>query len=221
MEPQLTRPLDPVSVALIEEQVLETMRLKGLAPSWDSFFRFLTVFEDIGRYTTDGLGNIQSVDFEGLVLEVTSGSTAEAFLTLNVAAGTLVSHLKQTRCRFAFKTTNTSNVNFDVVTIGGAGGYIGVGFRSGQMLGLSSDGTTEKTVVLRTAYTGDTFYEVEILFFPGNRMVFLLDGVERGMINTNFPSAVPTYIFSAGIEKLTAATQNGHVAYFELIQSRL
>ena len=99
--------------------------------------------------------------------------------------------------------------------------YYGFKVIDASLYGVTYDGTTEKTVLLQTI-TATTF-NLEARYLPGDKVVFLVESTEKGVISSNLPVPLETaniQLMDIRIKTTTTAIKTIQVSFFEYFQAR-
>ena len=188
-----------------------------------SYLRYFTIFESVDRLSTTAGGSNQTTDTDGLFLEVDSGSSDETeLISLITNDDTLIRHDRETIIKTAMKVNSGSDLDVSMSALGVSDGYIEFLISDGVLTGRSNDGTTTKSVTLISSISVDTFYTLEAHLFPKDKIVFKVNGIERGTIRENLPAGSPAQMFNFSLLRTAGtATKSGHAAFFELVQARI
>lgn len=222
MEQQLIDPLDPKTKAVLKAHIAEVLPGLLFDAKWRSHFDFFTVFESIDRLYYDGGGSAALTDSEGLKLEVSALGATEANFFLLMPAGALIRHDKPTRFRCALRVTSIADMSASVYSLVpvSAVDWISVGIENGRLLGTVTINTVVRDIDLGAA-AANTFYTLEYRYVPGDRVVFFVDGVEKGTLTNVLLTADPEGIFQFGVARSAAATKGATLAYVHFSQGLL
>lgn len=197
------------------ERILETM--------WNDFL-YITPFYAESARVLDGSSGTGSGTFstEGIVCETgaTSGGVGERSLA---SVSEIIKRTRETRFRAIAKVDATTAVTAFVGCLGLDGlNSTGFVFDSGTLKGRVNNGSTTTDVSLQS-YAANTYYELELVLYPGSGVKFLVDGIEKGSISGGnlLPQGTSNiYIFTASISNSAAANKILYVSYLEFIQRR-
>lgn len=223
-EGQLKYPPNEQTIKSVEESVDIFLKNKVFDINWRDYFYLTSVFEAIGRYisTVSGTG-ATTVDQNGLILSTGATSGSDAGVSLGIANSTkLFQFDKETRFRTILKLDVSTNATLDIGSLQDTtASFIDFLIAEGAITGRSKDGTTTKTVALGS-YSDNSIVELEFRYFPQERIVFFVNGVESGTITSNFPTdkAGAKYIFASSVQNSAAEDKNANVYFFEFIQKR-
>ncbi len=175
---------------VLDEGLLSDKILDGI---WNNIFYYRTVFEDVAidiKTCTPGSGldcPSTGVDPDGLILvteAATTGNFADVDKTPLAESG--LNWSKRARLRIGFRVPSIAAQT--VYMIRGSQNisspYYGFKITNATLMGVTYDKTTEKTVTLQTI-VASTSYLVEARYSPSDKVVFLVDGVEKGVITSN------------------------------------
>ena len=216
---QLNLPLDQQSKKIIERTVDEFLKDKVFELIWKHTFHYITFFESFDGFSTSGTATIDKDDVQ-LTTGATSGNSANIVKT--PAWQGLVTFSQQSYWRTTISvSTVTAVTKYFVVGSLASGSYYGFKIVDDSLKGVSYDGTTEKTVDLATISTGT--YNLEARYLPSNKIIFLVNAAESGVITQNLPLPVVTVnvnFFEFKITTNANAAKTMQFSFFEYLQSR-
>lgn len=157
--------------------------------------RYETLFDSIDGWNQDsaGLGAITLADG---YLNISSGVAAGSFAQLQKLI--TFSHWQMSwskkrvirACiRFSFKAGGTEDSYFSTPTKGPAMGF-GLQFKADKIIGYAADAdgiVEELTLVGGLVGSWEEEHVYEMIFFPGARVQFRVDGVFKGNLSTRLP----------------------------------
>ena len=199
----------------------ETLPDKIFDLTWKKMFHWITFFESIDGFAlsatapTIGSANIS------LTTSGASGNEVE------ISKPPLYQGLVTFSQRSAFRTTiNLSVVTNQTVyvTVGNKDSthYYGFKVTNATLFGVTYDGGTENAVTLATL-SAATAYTLEARYNPSDKVVFLVDNIEKGASKTNLPSPVVTanaQMMDIRIKANAAEAKTLQASYFEYLQRR-
>jgi hypothetical protein len=233
MPPVLSYPLDPIDEGIIRKAVSD--RILGPAifdAVWRNLYYYSFQYESL-----DGLslqGNVPTIDSTGItmataaVLNSTSGIVKDATAQKALTFG----KRQAFRLTLEFGAASLSNVtaHFSVGVFGIGENYYGFELANSTLKGSSSNGNTSTTnAVTLATLSGATSYEIEACLDPiAKRVVFLVNGVEKGNVTTEIPSGTSASgvltplgnIIDWQIKTTDANAKTVSIGNFELIQQR-
>lgn len=202
---------------------------------WDNIVRFTTFFESL-----DGYGNT-NVAFSGEDLlfsvpatlgqysEIDKTPSVQPFLSFNAR------QFFRTTIRIGSAPTLTALKGKIVVgsaTADGAGDYVtnlkcyGFKIDGTSLYGVTGDGTAETTLLLGTIAV-DSLYNLTAKLFPGeHKVIFYIDGIEKGNIQTRIPvssatTAEPNFFTFNFTNGENVAGKEFTISLFDFIQDRV
>lgn len=199
---------------LNSERVLEVI--------WDDFLYTIPTFAPIERYTrVTTLGSVV-MDDTGLVCTTgaSSGDSSVGYLGVD---DSVITRTRETRFRAITKVSSTSSIDCGVGTLGTlANNSTGFQFLNGTLYARCDDGSTETSISVGS-YTADTFYDLQIFFYPNTGVKFFVDGIEKTTITTNFPvgtGALARKLIYAYAGTTAAAAKSLTVSLAEFLQRK-
>lgn len=222
---QLQYPANVDTIRTIEEASNTFLPSKMFDITWREFFHFISLFEAIDRYETGATP--AQVNDHGLVLETTATNGNEVFVRLPVNAGTttnprIFSYTKETRFRTEFTLDSVTSCIFSVSTLeDSAGSGMGFSCESGVLYGYTNNGTGgDLQVNLKTTVAVNRVYQLELRYLPQERIVFYVNGDEKGVLATRFPKDLTgdKFIFAASYLNQSALSRTATLQYFEYSQ---
>ena len=228
---QLVYPLDDNSKEVINKTIDEFLKDKIFDLVWKKLTHWFLAFESLDGYTqSNSAGSSISIDGNDVVL--LTGGTSGNFSTLTKDPfwQGLLTFSQQSNMRSSFILADggggsISNFTF-YMTIGNATAdnkYYGFKIANGNLYGVTSDGTTENSVLLQTIAFSQT-YNIEARYTPSEKVIFFVNAVEKGVSGSNIPTTNSTtasaqfmYIKITTNENVSKTLQ---VSYFEYLQFR-
>jgi len=220
MSGRLIYPLGSQGKKIIEKTVDEFLEDKVFDLMWKKTIHWTTFFESLDGYATTGTVNISEND----VVLTTGASTDDSASIYKAPSWQGLITFNQ---KSYWRTTATLN-NVDDVTeylvVGSlaSGSYYGFKIVDDSLMGVSFDGRTEKTTTLAAVRAAHT-YNIEARYTPSDKIVFLVDAVESGVITENLPlpNDVPNLtLFTFKIITGSDTAKTLQASFFEYLQSR-
>lgn len=216
---QLNLPLDQQSKKIIEKTVDEFLEDKIFDLIWKKTFHWTTFFESLDGFSTSGTVTVDEDD----VLLTTGASDGDSANIIKTPSWQgLITFSQQSYWRTAIEVSSVAAVTKYLI-VGGlaSGSYYGFKIVDDSLKGVSYDGSTEKTVDLLTISTST--YNIEARYLPRNKIIFLVESAERGVITENLPS--PADVANAKLFEFKVTTNENvaksmQVSFFEYLQSR-
>ena len=241
---QLKYPADSESIKAIETASDSFLLNKIANLEWDKFIRFSDYFSAPAGTSVANSGYLAQTN--GTASAITNDSTQLA-LSAGMASGALASvskkplwvpfltYLAPSYFRTGIATDSTFNIRAYVMQ--GATGTVGYGFKVinhtlNGMVVDSASGTESTVRLVNSTFTnlaGDstTLYSLAAKFFPGNKCIFYVNGLESGSIpstDAHFPistQGVPeTNLFEAYVSTTTTVTttKSLFLSYIDILQ---
>lgn len=227
---ELTWPLDVQTLQILARASDLYLPDRILDLFFNNIFRYLTLFESLDGVTTSGTAAVDGVKLT-LTTGGTSGNSAEASKT--PLYQNLLSFGYKSRFRTALQFTSITNHTTYIVA-GSLSGGTYYGFKlvgdgsSTKLYGVTKDGSTEQTVLLKSGLSADTTYSLEARYTPKNGVIFYVDtsGMAFGFLNLGtITTHLPSYLL-ANTDKLydvkvttnTNSAKIMKVSYFEYVQ---
>lgn len=207
--------------AAVEQILGDILTDKFLDKAWERV-RITTVFESLDGYTK--AGNVPTIDSSGVNLLTAASLNSTSELSKTPISLYVLKAAPNSRMRLSvtFNTGALSNSesHFVVGAYGAGNNYFGFETLNSALKGsVSKNGGSKSTVELGTISTGQ-YYDLEAIMDKGNKVIFLVDGVEKGVISDNVPDT--NDIFSSLLEfylKTTnASAKSASVSFFDYIQ---
>lgn len=218
---QLKLPLDQISKSIIEKTVDEFLEDKVFDLTWKNTFHWITFFESLDGFTV--AADSHSIDHANLVITTSDVEDNTAYVKKQPSIQGLITFSQRSNMRTAFIIGSVADVTaYMLVGNTGANDYYGFKIVNNSLKGVSKDGTTEKTVDLQTI-SASTVYGIEARYSPADKIIFLVDAVEKGVINQNLPSRtevaeiLPLHF---SIQTNTTAAKTLQFSFWEYLQSR-
>ena len=245
---QLQYPADQESIRTIEKASDSFLLDKIKDLIFNKIIRFTTFFtESIGTsvaqvgYTINRTGTGDVINDQGLqlALQTGTGSGGRISVEKNLDVNDFLTFLAPSQFRSSFRLTDVTAVQTYIVA-GQFNNDIYYGFKvlntalCGVVNNASHESVTEQTILLKTTgfsgVTANAQVDIASKFFPGQRCVFYVNGLEAGQINAGNPSVIPnnatssgseTGLFGLDIKTNENATKTMNISYFDIIQDRL
>lgn len=219
----LNRTIDPPSKNVITDVIRDSI----YDIIWDEYFYYHTFFESLDRASSTGTGGTTTINSTGLVLETGGTSANNRVLSLNVDNSVLFSFTKNSRFRTACMIESVTQLDnqttYIMSNLETGVSQDGYGFKiSGSTIsGLVMKAGSETTKSLGT-FPNATMTKLEARYYAGNRVVFYVDGVEKGGLTTGLPAltGLPEMLYYFKITTSENETKILTVQDFEYIQER-
>ena len=171
------------------EEVLDKVLLDKIYDIvWKRTFHHMSIFESIDEWGQSGTGTATA---DHLQLTIQTGATATDNMNVfkQPAIQGLVTFSQRSRFRIGVDFTDIANQTI-YMNIGGdmsanAQGY-GVKGVDASLYGVTNDGSTENAVLLQTITA--TSFTLEARYLPSDKVIFFVDGTEKGVSSANLPS---------------------------------
>jgi len=218
---QLNYPIDQQSKKIIEQAVDEFLENKVFDLIWKKTFHWITFFESLDGFDISA----SSTSFTGSSLTLITSEVSEnvAYAKKQPTQQGLITFSQKSHMRSAFQMSSVADVTaYILVGSTGGGSYYGFKVVNNSLKGVSYDGTTEKTVDLQTIIAA-TIYGIEARYSPTDKIIFLVDAVEKGVINENLPSRAEVaniLPLEFRIRTDTTAEKRLTFSFWEYLQSR-
>lgn len=184
---------------------------------WGNFFYYNTWFE-----SPDGFNVTNDATISGGGLAVTSpgsGVASSSIYALNTSFAGGFSLLKESRMRCTAQYTRivTQDIRIGVGDVVAGDAY---GFRvsNATLQGFAQTAPGTRTTFNILTITANTDYDLEARYYPGNKVSFFVDGVERGNVSATLPVTVGTKLWEAESTESAAETKQIFIGSFEYIQ---
>ena len=221
MEGQLKYPLDPQSKKIIERTVDEFLEDKIFDLMWKNTFHWITLFESLDGFNVTA--DVQNISHSGVSITTSDVEDNVAYLTKQPSIQGLITFSQKSCMRSAFVIGSVADVtSYILVGDTSSESYYGFKIVDNSLKGVSYDGTTEKTVDLKTI-SASTVYSIEARFSPADKIIFLVNAVEMGVIQENLPSrlaVVNILPLRFSIQTNTTAAKTLQFSFWEYLQSR-
>jgi len=223
-EPQSQASNYPPSVDLkvaVDSVLDENLPDKIFDLIWKKTFHWITLFESLDGFNFTA-GATQSTNGSYVELKTSSTLNNEVEINKQPAWQGLITFSQRSYFRTNISFTDITDQTI-YATVGNKGttNYYGFKIVADALYGVSYDGTTEKTILLQTI-TATTF-NLEARYLPSNKIVFLVDSVEKGTITVNLPIPVKTsnvQLMDIRIKTTATAVKTIQVSFFEYLQTR-
>lgn len=224
-------PLSAQSIETLRQFLRTNLGDVMLDVAWNDYFYYRTVFEDVNQdlfSCTPGTGALcpaSSVAPDGLVLNTEAAAINDfAEVEKTPLADSGLAWDKRQRMRIGFRPEFVAAQTIYMVrgSRNLTGPYYGAKIVNATLKGVSYDGTTETTVDIATL-TAATSYVFEARYMPGENIVFLVDGVQIGVLNASLPNPSDAtvrgfYDFYLRTDANVGKTLT--IAFFEYIQKK-
>ena len=221
MEGQLKLPLDQQSKKIIERTVDEFLEDKIFDLIWKKTVHWITFFESLDGFHVTA--DAQSIDHNDVWIRTSAVDANSAYILKQPTLQGLITFSQKSHMRSAVSIDSVASVTAYII-VGKTGGdsYYGFKIVNNSLKGVSFDGTTEKTVDLQTI-SASTIYNIEARYSPADKIVFLVETVEKGVIIQNLPlriAVVNINPMEIRITTNTTAAKTLQFSFFEYLQSR-
>lgn len=216
---QLKYPPDQETIRAVEFALDRLLPEKIFDIVWDKYFYFSTFFESI-----DGYGQTGTVVAGEWGFTLTSGAGTTAALTKTPEYQNVLNWHKRQRMRTNFLMTSVTSVTAQFV-VGNINTDEHYGFKivNNQVKGTVADGSTESTIDLVTI-TANSQHAYEARLFPGEKVVFYVDGEEKGVLTANIPwggtSGENLQLMEAVITDDASTSKDLLASFFDYIQEK-
>jgi len=222
---QLNFPLDTVTQKIIRDAVRPIVVDEIYKSLISEVVHYQTFWESLdGWNQTENLGGSGqefTVATSGQGLRLTTGNSSddaeacEKFFLGNVFFNFERRMKLRTAARWSAITDQQSRI-----LVGGDGSRsFGFQVTNATLQGLAHDNTASVTTNLLTI-TANTTFELEARYIPNDKVVFLVDGVERGTVSTSLPSSGSNDVNFMILDILTNANANKTIRVFYLMFSQ-
>lgn len=232
----------PYPLSAQDKQILKDA-MRSIIPDiiidvvWDRYFYWAMAFDSVTEgWATSiaGSGTGGAVSFTGGIATLTSHNVSGDVTSVEKNSNNdLIDWSKHSRFRFDFNPSGSvSNVIRRMLVgreLNGVNYYSHYGFSvSGSTIsGICGDKTNnaQSSVVLKTGITSSDLIRCEARFYPNSRIVFYVDGVEKGSLSTNLPktdndTGYNPELFYFGVETAAAANKSMILSFMEFIQQK-
>lgn len=196
---------------------------------WKKTFHYITFFESL-----DGLNNNVSGAGSNTITSNYLTMTTGAVLGNNnlVSKDPLLQGLKTfsqaSRFRSSFEVTSVADQTIYITTSTSQGGtavFYGFKIVNGNLYGVSSNNGTanESTVLLQAIAVSPDAYNIEARYTPSDKIIFLVNSVEKGVLTTGLPSpanTINTTLYEIKITTNAAAAKTIRLSFIEYFQRR-
>lgn len=220
-EPQLTYPLDEQSKKIIEKTVDGFLEQKVFDLIWKKTFHWLEIFDSL-----DGchvVADASTIDYNNIAISTSDVNNNVAYVEKTPSWQGLITFAQGSNMRSGFVVSSVANAtSYILVGTTTTGSYYGFKIVNDSLKGVSFDGTTEKTIDLMTI-EASVEYQIEARYAPADKIIFLVNAVERGTIIENLPSrleVVNVYPLHFSIKTTTTAVKTLQFSFWEYLQSR-
>lgn len=203
---------------IIDDQVFTSM--------WDEYYYYSSTFEAITRYTIVSFGTeVWEVGTSGLHLGTDPNTNSEVSAILDLISTSTLSINKETKFRCSTKVDSITAVNYIISTLTDASAQNGIGFRliSGTIYGVTDRSGSETTLSLGS-YSANTIVTLEYRYYPGSKIIFYVNGIEKGAITSStylpLETALTRNLIDVGLATTENVAKNSYTQYFEIIQRK-
>ena len=187
---------------------------------WKKTFHYITFFESFDGFSVGDAAIAH--DHLTLTTQATTNDTATVVKQPDLQGRLTFS--QSSRFASGFQADQITNQTV-YLTIGGVvSGNEGYGFKiiNGNLYGVTHDGTTENTILLQTI-SASTGYNIEARYIPSDKVIFLVNSIEKGVISSNLP--IPDLTASVNLVniRITAnadAAKVLKISFWEYFQKR-
>lgn len=198
---------------------------------WDKIFYYSSMYESLDGVSLQG--NVPTINDTGITMATAAVLNSTSIIVKDGIAQKVTSFGKRQRFRITLEFSNNSLTNsngyFTTGLFGIGEQYYGFEFNGTTLKGSSSNINTvaSNAVTLATLATLKT-YELEAVLFPGEKVIFYINGEEKGIVTTDIPIGwtvaagyLPNNFFYNWMIKTTdAGAKSVSVGLFEYIQER-
>lgn len=191
---QLQKPLDKESQRIIEETVDGFLKNKIFEIVWKDYFYLFTHFESVDGYARTVSGAGPAAAMAGGIVELTTSTTAGNYINLNkpgVANG-IARFDRDQRFRSTFVIDSVASIEGFVgmgeFSYTPTAYYYGFKITNDALTAIVCNGTSITESGTIKTLSINTYNRVEARLTYGNKILFLVDGVEKAVINTNIPT---------------------------------
>ena len=228
---QFRYPLDKGSKSVLSRLLDEILSSKIIDLLWNNLYFYSTWFESVDAYEIQS-GTVAPDGGVGISLltGAVSGNTAEMIKSPETQNILRWDREQRFRATIFVNSVTSQTVKVCIGEETPAAGAVktGYGFKvtNGALKGISANGTSETEIDLSTTLStgGSAGVDLEARFAPGDKIVFIVNKIEKGVITTNLPSLDLTPLhdpfFNAWIKTNAAGAKTLYVTYFEYIQKR-
>ena len=186
---------------------------------WKKIFHYLTTFESFDGFTLSG---VPTIDGTGITLTTTGDDENEIQVTKQPAWQGLITFSQQSYFKTAVSLSQVTNQEI-YITVGNKDTthYYGFKIIDANLYGITYDGTTENAVLLQTVTA--TTYNLEARYSPSDKVIFLVESVEKGVSASNLPSPAETanvQLMDTRIKAKEAEVKVIQLSFFEYLQKR-
>ena len=214
---------DPNFKSAVERSSDSFMSSKIFDLAWKKTIHFITFFESIDGYSKTTSGG--TITLDGNQIQMQSGATSGnyALLEKGPTYQGLLTFSQDSNMRTTITVDQTTNQTAYILMGALNAGYGGYGFKivDDKIYGVANNGTSETTVLLQTISTSN--YTLEARYVVGKSVVFLINNVEKGVVNATLPSQASVANPNLLTIKITTAANADkvmHFSFFEYMQYR-
>lgn len=161
---------------------------------WDISFYWNTIFESLDGFALGGnVPTIDPVNFGGVNLTTTAVANNSSYLYKIIGDGqqSPVVFNKKTRIKYHIDTSVLTNITafFTLGTYGIGEEYYGFEIVNGVLKGSSSNADTgSSNAITLMTLSASTTYILEAKYNPNDKIVFIVNGIEVGIIKNELPT---------------------------------
>lgn len=228
---RLSYPMDSTSKGIIQRVLKEQLPDEVFNSVWSNYIYHSTTFDNIDAYTIN-VGTVTNDPGQGVIASTGVISGAEADFKRNLTYDTFLRWDMEQRFKTSIQINSATSMEA-VLGIGkiqapssaALGTNFGFYITNGAIQGQCNNQTNQTRLALGVNMSALTSYELEARFIPNYGVLFFVNGVQRGLIQTNLPSAdtsnIPHTTFIGCYVKTNAAgTKILYISFFEFIQKR-
>lgn len=188
--------------------------------TWKKTFHWLTLFESLDGYTKSAGVTPSTDEYIDFLTDGTNGNNQN--LSKQPLYQGLITFANKSYFRSNIYFVNNTNQTIYLVVGLKTGSAYGFKAVNGTLFGVTRNGGSESTVSLGSISIGED-YNLEARYSPSDKVVFLVDSVEKGTLSANLP--VPTStphqnLFYADITADAATIKEMQISFFEYMQFR-
>lgn len=215
----------------VDAAIDERMPNKIIDLEWNNSISYLTFFESLNGYSTSNVAfNNEDVRFS-----LPATNNAEAYLQKRPTHNAFLSFATPSYFRTTIYLSSVTSIKGQIVigasTADGLGGFTtnnrkyGFYFNGSSLYGIVGNGTSESTVLLETI-SASTNYNLTAKFTPASKVVFFVDGVQKGVVKTNLPypstaGSAETNFFKYDLVNNEGVAKTMDISYFQYIQQKV
>ena len=213
---QLTYPLDSISKKVIKDEIASSI----VEILWDDVIYWSTFYESADGWTLTG-----TPTFIGGEVSLSASTAMTVAISKDTNNKNLLKWDKDQRMRMNFSLSSVADLTAIMVMgnqiVGGVtNSHFGFRVDNNSLKGVAGDkmSSAQTSIPLKTL-TGSTVYEIDARYYAGQKVVFLVDGVELGGISTNLPITDNDTGYNPGIMEIVITNDAASGANKQLISS--